>query len=73
MTAPARRVLKRAPKPIDRPSHDEIKLAPRGVLAEGVEGRALVSALRTADPFIAVNLDDVPAGSGRDGAQLPYN
>jgi hypothetical protein len=63
-------ILKRAPRPIDRPRYDQIELAARGVVSERVECRALVRALGPTDPLIAVDLDDVPAGSGCDRAQL---
>jgi hypothetical protein len=44
----------------------------RGVAKHGVEGRTLVAALRTADAVVAVDLDNGPAGTLGDGAQVAF-
>jgi hypothetical protein len=48
---------------IDRPSHNEIELAARGVLVHGVEARALIAALRARNAFVTVHRDDLIAPS----------
>jgi hypothetical protein len=49
-------VLQAAAEPVDAPSHDHIELTARRCLAQRIELRALVLALRAADAVIAIDL-----------------
>ena len=56
-------VLQTAAEAIDGPRHHHVELAPRGRLAERVEGRALVPPLGAADAVVFVDLHDLPPGA----------
>ena len=64
-------VEQRAAQPVDAPGHDHIKAAAGRVAKHGVELRTLIAALRAADAVIAVDLDNGPAGTLGDGAEVP--
>ncbi len=53
------RSCRAAAQPIDRPGHDDIELAPAGVLVHGVKAGALVAALRAANALVTVHRDDL--------------
>jgi hypothetical protein len=50
-----------ATQAVDAPGHDDIELAARRGLAEGIGLRTLVPALGTADAMVAVDLGDLAA------------
>jgi hypothetical protein len=66
----AEKVGERAPNPIYRPCHHEIEPTPVGVLEHPIECRALVSAFRTADPEILIDLGDLPSTTLGDPFQF---
>jgi hypothetical protein len=57
------KVLKAAAKAIYRPRHDNIKLTAGRCFMQGIERRALVFALGTADAMILEDVDDLPTGA----------
>jgi hypothetical protein len=52
------------------PRHDNVELAPRGILAKPIERSSLVAALRTADAMVLADLDHFAAHAPGDRAQL---
>src|SRR5215211_5087657 len=56
--------------PVHRPRCDHVELFRVHRLHHGIESRALIPALRTADASILIDLDDLPAGSLSDRLQL---
>jgi hypothetical protein len=59
----ADQVLQAAAETIDRPSGDHVDLAAGGILQQSIEFRALVPALRSADPSVLVKINHLPAGA----------
>src|SRR5262249_37556593 len=49
-----------AAEAVDGPGHQDVELAPTGILEHGVEARALVASLGAADAFVAVDLHNLP-------------
>ena len=66
----AEQIDQRPSQAIDRPGHDDVELAPAGVLEHRVEPRALVSALGAADAGIRVDMDHGPSPPLGDLAEL---
>src|SRR3981081_4859716 len=60
----------RAAEPVNRPGGDHIELLGVDGLQHCIETRPLVSALRTADACVLVDLDDLPARALGDALQL---
>ena len=56
-----RHVEDAAPKPIDRPDHQNVIATPHRILQHRVECGTLIPAFGTADALILVGLDDQPA------------
>ena len=55
-------------EPVDGPRHHHVELAPAGILEHGIEARALVASLGTANAGVAVDLDNSPATPSRDSS-----
>ena len=58
------------PQPIDGPRRDHVELFAVDGLQQRIEAGPLVAALGAADAGILIDLDDLPARSGRDRFQL---
>src|SRR6266516_7071564 len=66
-------VLQGPAKSVNRPSHDDVELAPGRALAQGVESGPPISALGAADALVAIDVDDLaahPVGDLPEGALL---
>ena len=57
----AQQIDQRPAKPINRPGHHDVELAPAGILEHRVKARALVAPLGAADAGVAVGRDHGPA------------
>jgi hypothetical protein len=58
-------VLERAAESIDRPSHDRPEAPTRGIFAKRVEGWLVLSRLRPAYTFVAIEFDNLQTHTGR--------
>src|SRR6266536_1962974 len=54
-------VLQGPAKSVNRPSHDDVELAPGRTLAQSVESGPPISTLGAADALVAIDLDDLAA------------
>ena len=70
LTQEGHQILQAPPKAVYRPCSDKIKLAARSVLAELVEGRALVPPLGAADACILVDFSNLLACRASNRLQL---
>ena len=61
-------VMQGSAETIYRPRCHHLELSPCGVLAQGIECGALLAALGTANPGVAIDLNDLPTGLCRDRA-----
>ena len=57
----AQQIDQRPAKPVNRPGHHDVELAPAGILEHRVKARALVAPLGAADAGVAVGRDHGPA------------
>src|SRR5215813_10592362 len=68
----ATQVLQAAAEPINRPSHNDLKLPLGGVVQQCIKLRAPVSALGARDAVVAVDLDDLEPAAAGDLAELAF-